>query len=82
MPPIPQSCNRAAPPPPDWRLGIPRPSPAIVATTYKPNPKSKRSWSVFRPQLEETEFATKTIPQGAPLPTEHSKSYDSAWGWL
>ena len=29
-----------------------------------------------------TEFATKTIPQGAPLPTEHSKSYDSVWGWL
>ena len=27
-------------------------------------------------------FATKTIPQGAPLPTEHFKNYDGAWGWL
>ena len=27
-------------------------------------------------------FATKTIPQGAPLPTEHSKNYDSACDWL
>ena len=26
-----------------------------------------------------TGFATKTIPQGAPLPTEHSKNYGSAW---
>ena len=25
---------------------------------------------------------TKTIPQGAPLPTEHSKNHDSAWDSL
>ena len=29
-----------------------------------------------------TGFATKTIPQGAPLPTEHSKNYHRAWDWL
>ena len=29
-----------------------------------------------------TGFATKAIFQGAPLPTEHSKNYDSAWDWF
>ena len=24
----------------------------------------------------------QTIPRGVPLPTEHSKNYDSAWDWL
>ena len=34
--------------------------------------------------LGESVFATKTIPHGAPLPTEHSiyNIYDNAWDWL
>ena len=44
-------------------------------------------WCVWKPQAVPTRekkpgFATKTIPQGAPLPTEHFKNYDGAWGWL
>ena len=34
---------------------------------------------VFFPQPTITRLATKTIPGGAPLPTEHSKNYDISW---
>lgn len=60
---IPQSCNQAAPPllwKLDLCLGIPRPSPAIVAT-YKSKSKSIRFCSVFWPQLEEKTLKRRAI---------------------